>query len=115
MVQSINNQDFNQVVLASRVPVLVSFWTPWCGICKIIEPQLGQIEATAASALQIFKVNADENFVLANRYRLTNIPTLLLFSGGKVIYRIDAFHNRDDLNGQLKQMLTQVLPCPFTA
>ena len=76
--------DFDSQVLASDVPVLVDFWAPWCGPCKMIAPALDQIASEYAGKAKVVKVNVDENQQTALKYHVRSIPMLLVFKGGQV-------------------------------
>jgi thioredoxin 1 len=112
MIASISEQTFKQDVLSSSTPVLVSFWTPWCGPCRLIEPLLIQLKSTAPQNLKVVRINADDNFWLAKAYQLTNIPTLLLFYKGKVVHRLENVNGRDDILKPLKLALENVRSSP---
>ncbi len=104
MMLSINHQNFSRVVLESPNPVLLNFWAPWCGLCLLINPSLQSIEKEWDTPLEVVSINADENFQLANRYRLKNLPTLILFNQGKIIHRIEGIKGRHELIEQLHQV-----------
>ncbi|MDO4710158.1 MAG: thioredoxin TrxA [Pseudomonadota bacterium] len=76
--------DFNQHVLESDVPVLVDFWAPWCGPCRMIAPALDQLADEYAGRAKIVKVNVDENQATALKYQVRSIPLLLVFKNGQV-------------------------------
>jgi thioredoxin 1 len=76
--------DFDSQVLASDVPVLVDFWAPWCGPCKMIAPALDQIASEYAGKAKVVKVNVDENQQTALKYHVRSIPMLLVFKGGQI-------------------------------
>lgn len=97
MVLTISEETFNQEVLSSTVPVLVNFWAPWCGLCRLVHPFLTKLQTDWGHQVKVVSINADENFKLANAYRLTTLPTILLFDGGRVLHRLDEFRSRDDL------------------
>ncbi len=106
MMLSINEKNFSKTVLESPNPVLVHFWAPWCGLCRLILPTLSKFKSESGLDLEIVGINADENFSLANRYRLRNLPTLILFHRGTAIVRLDDFRSRDDLYLSLKAGIT---------
>ena len=76
--------DFDTQVLASDVPVLVDFWAPWCGPCKMIAPALDQLAADYAGKAKVVKVDVDQNQATAMKYHVRSIPMLLVFKGGQI-------------------------------
>ena len=76
--------DFDSLVLASDQPVLVDFWAPWCGPCKMIAPALDQLAADYAGKAKIVKVDVDQNQQTAMKYHVRSIPMLLVFKGGQI-------------------------------
>ena len=97
--------DFADHVLASDQPVLVDFWAPWCGPCKMIAPALDELAGTYAGRARIVKVDVDQNQATAMRYHVRSIPMLLLFKDGQVqATQIGAVGK-----GQLAQMIDKAL------
>ena len=80
----INGANFECEVLQSNQPVLVDFWAEWCGPCKMLAPGLDEIATEQAGRAKVAKVNVDNNLVLASRFGIQSIPTLLYFAGGEV-------------------------------
>lgn len=97
MLVSITEATFPQEVLQSPKLVLVHFWAPWCGLCRLINPSLVKFENDWESQIKVIGINADENFKLANFYKLTTLPTLILFDKGIPIKRIEGFQKREEL------------------
>ena len=84
---AVTEQSFAREVLQSEVPVLVDFWAAWCGPCRAIAPIVEQIAAEHAGRLKVVKLDVDESGETSIRFGVMNIPTLLLFKGGKVVER----------------------------
>ena len=79
-----SDADFNQQVLESDVPVLVDFWAPWCGPCRMIAPALDQLATEYAGKAKVVKVDIDQNQATALKYHVRSIPMLLVFKNGQV-------------------------------
>lgn len=112
MVLLVSERTFTQEVLKSPIPVLVNFWAPWCGLCLQIQPVLLQFQALCNEEIKLLNVNADENFKLSNTYRLTTLPTLILFEDGEAQERIDSFRGRDELRLALEKVRSNYLKIP---
>jgi thioredoxin 1 len=83
----VNDDAFEKTVLQSEVPVIVDFWAPWCGPCKMVAPILDKIAKEFENKLMVAKVNTDENQDWAGRYGVQGIPTMLFVAGGKILHR----------------------------
>lgn len=79
-----NDASFEAAVLKSPVPVLVDFWAPWCGPCKMIAPLLEDIQNDYEGKLSVVKINVDDNKEVAGQFGVRGIPTLLLFKNGEL-------------------------------
>ena len=104
MILSVNEKSFPKLVLESSRPVLVYFWAPWCGLCRLIQPTLCSWQNECQGAIQLVSVNADENFQLANSFRLRSLPTLILFDQGVPVHRLEEIHSREELHQTLRLM-----------
>lgn len=85
--QTVTDATFDREVIRSSQPVLVDFWAPWCGPCRMTEPVIEKLAQEMAGALRVAKVNVDENPLSAQRYGVQSIPTMLVVKNGQVIDR----------------------------
>ena len=83
----VTDANFQAEVLESEQPVLVDFWAPWCGPCRIVAPHLEELNSEREN-LRVVKLNVDDNPQTAGSYQVMSIPTLLLFKGGQVAHTI---------------------------
>jgi thioredoxin len=83
----VTDQTFDQEVMRSSLPVLVDFWAPWCGPCRMTDPILKKLAGELGSRLKVAKVNVDENPLLSQRFDVRSIPTMLLVKNGKILDR----------------------------
>ncbi|HMG05426.1 MAG TPA: thioredoxin [Chthoniobacterales bacterium] len=81
---NINAASFERAVMQSPIPVVVDFWAPWCGPCKMIAPLLDEIAKEHGDRFRVAKVNIDDDPALQQRFEIRGVPTLLFFSGGKL-------------------------------
>ena len=83
-MMTLTNDNFEELVQNSSVPVLVDFWAPWCGPCRMVSPLVDEI-AEQADGFAVGKINIDEQPELAAAYGVMSIPTLMVFKGGEVV------------------------------
>ena len=81
----ITSDNFESEILQADLPVLVDFWAPWCGPCKMIAPALTQLAEKYAGKLLVAKVNVDEVVSVASKFNVNSIPTLMVFKDGEVV------------------------------
>ena len=105
MTIEINDASFKSEVTDSAIPVLVDFWAPWCGPCKMIAPVLEEIASEYDGKLKVVKINIDENQTTPSNYGVRSIPTLILFKGGQEVEKIIGAQSKENL----KQMVDKSL------
>jgi thioredoxin 1 len=103
-ITEVTDITFQAEVLESEVPVLVDFWAPWCGPCRVVSPILEEI-AGERDDIRIVKVNTDENQATAAEYGILAIPTMLLFRGGAEAKRIQGAMPKKRLEAELEPAL----------
>jgi len=84
-IKNCNENDFEDEVLKSNLPVIVDFWAEWCGPCKTLSPILEELSDEMKNEINVVKINLDENQDLAMKYSIRSIPTLLLFKEGNLV------------------------------
>jgi thioredoxin 1 len=101
------DRTFDQLVLHSRLPVLVDFWAPWCGPCRMTEPAVARLAREYAGKLVVAKVNTDENPALSERYRIMSIPMMLIVKNGQVVDSWTGALPEPNLRGRVLAVLSQ--------
>jgi len=82
---AVTDASFEQDVLKSDLPVLIDFWAPWCGPCRMVAPIVDEIATEFEGKIKVFKLNTDENPNVASQYGIRSIPTLMIFKGGQKV------------------------------
>ena len=84
---NVTDEVFEKIVLESTLPIIVDFWAPWCGPCRMVAPILDKVAKEYAGKLLVAKVNTDENQEWAGKYGVQGIPTMLMLYKGKIVHR----------------------------
>lgn len=100
-VMQFDSKNFQAEVIASEQPVLVDFWAPWCGPCKMIGPIVEDLAKQYAGKAKVGKVNVDDNQELAGQFGIRGIPTVMLFKGGEVVGSFVGLRSKEDLASAL--------------
>jgi len=103
-IKDINQLDFEEKVLGSKIPVLVDFYAVWCGPCKMAEPVLEELEITYKEKALFYKVNVDECQGIAQKYDVMSIPTTILFKDGQELERQIGFSGKEGFEELLKKV-----------
>jgi thioredoxin 1 len=93
-VDEVTDETFADEVLASKTPVIVDFWAPWCKPCDAIEPHLRAIEDGSSGRIRLLRMNVDENLAVPARYGVLSLPTVTLFSEGDARLTVYGAHTR---------------------
>lgn len=100
-VLEVSDVNFDDEVKKSGVPVLVDFWAPWCGPCKSIAPIVEELADEYKGKLKVVKVNTDDNIKTAQEYRISGIPSLLIFKNGEPVEQMVGVHKKSTLAGMI--------------
>lgn len=105
LVKEINESQFEAEVMKAELPVLVDFWAPWCGPCKMLGPVLEQVASANDGRLKVVKVNVDENPDLAQKYEVMSIPTMFLFKNGDAVDSFMGAMNKQALSEKIDKYI----------
>ncbi|MBC7075600.1 MAG: thioredoxin [Syntrophomonadaceae bacterium] len=108
VVKAVTVKTFEKEVLQSELPVLVDFWAPWCGPCRMIGPVVESLAAENEGEISVVKVNVDENQDLAIKYGVRGIPTLAFFKNGSEVKRIVGAQGKDQLQQAINEVINSV-------
>jgi thioredoxin 1 len=104
-ISEVTDNNFQAEVIESETPVLVDFWAPWCGPCRMVAPVLEEIAQEKGDALKIVKLNTDENQQTAIAYEVLSIPTLILFKNGQIAKKVVGAYPKRKLEAELEPAL----------
>ena len=105
MVADVTDQNFEQEVIKSTMPVLVDFWAPWCGPCRMVAPVIEKLSEEFKGKIKFCRLNVDENPKTAAQYRVMSIPTLIFFKNGKAVNTVIGAVPERTLQPKLKALL----------
>ena len=104
-LQDVTDTTFEQEVIKADRPVLVDFWAPWCGPCRMVAPIVEELANEYEGKVEFYKLNTDENPAVSARYGIRSIPTLLVFKDGEPVQQIVGFRPKGDLKKRLDAAL----------
>lgn len=101
LIKSLGDANFKDFITTAQTPVLVDFWADWCGPCKMIAPVVEEIAGEYQGKVQVAKVNVDQNRAIPERFKISSIPTLVMFKGGSEVERFVGFRTKKELKSIL--------------
>ena len=104
-IAEVTDANFDSDVLKSDKPVLVDFWATWCGPCRAIAPIVEELAGEYQGKVTVGKMDVDRNTATPMRYKVTGIPTLLVFKGGQVVEQMVGYRSKDDIQKALNKHL----------
>ncbi|MDP4143663.1 MAG: thioredoxin [Bacillota bacterium] len=103
MIKEAQDLSFNEEINGSDVPVVVDFWAPWCGPCKMLGPVIEELSNELDGKVKFLKVNVDDNPVTSQTYKIASIPTVMVFKGGNVVETLVGFRPKQAIQQMVEK------------
>lgn len=107
---AITDDNFDELVVKSEIPVLIDFWAPWCGPCRVIGPIINELATDYKGRVLIGKINVDQNPGLSQHFRVKSIPTLMFIKNGQMVERISKLIPKPNLEEMLDDLIALEVP-----
>ncbi len=105
---TLTDENFEAEVLESTVPVIVDFWVPWCGPCRVMNPIVNQLATEFEGVVKVGKLNIDDYEKLATQYQIEAVPSLLFFHHGEIAYRVSGVVDQSVLTRKIQDLIGRV-------
>lgn len=102
---TLTQANYDGEVLKSNIPVLVDFWASWCGPCQMLAPTIAELAEEYDGKIKVCKVNVDDESTIAAQNAIVSIPTVIMFSGGKVVEKMVGTHAIDDYQDMIEKYI----------
>ena len=103
MAQVFTAANFEKEVIQAKKPVLVDFWAPWCGPCKMMGPIIDELAEELKGKVKVGKLNVDDGAAIASQFGIMSIPTMILFQGGAAVNQVTGVQSKAQLAGMIKK------------
>jgi len=100
-IKNVSKHEFDTEISNSKLPVLVDFWAPWCGPCRMLSPVLDELAGEMNGKVKILKVNVDEEPELASKYGVMSIPTVIAFKQGNATNNVGGFRSKEEFKNMI--------------
>ncbi|MBI4721714.1 MAG: thioredoxin [Candidatus Stahlbacteria bacterium] len=101
----LSDSNFENEVLSSAIPVVVNFWAPWCGPCRMLAPIVEKLAEEYEGRVKICKLNVEEAYTTASTYKVKSIPTIIIFKSGKIVDQSTGFLSETDFRQKIDTIL----------
>lgn len=101
----LNDNIFEEQVLKSKIPVVVDFWAPWCGPCRMVSPIIEELTYEYKDKVKVGKLNVDENTQTAGKYSIMSIPTVVIFKDGRIVKTLVGAQSKDVYKTHIENLL----------
>jgi thioredoxin 1 len=102
---AITQANYESEVVKSPIPVLIDFWAPWCGPCRMLAPVIDELAKEFAGKIKVAKLNTDENIEISTQFQISSIPTILIFKNGKPVEKVVGFKQKGELVALINKVL----------
>lgn len=103
---NLTDAKFDEMVMKSSMPVVVDFWAPWCGPCRLVSPIIEELAKEYAGKVTIYKLNVDENPDTSGKFNVMSIPTVMFFKGGKPLSSVVGARSKEEYKRNIEELVS---------